>query len=203
MKEFWNERYGQEKFAYGEEPNEYLKEKVSVIPVGRALFPADGEGRNSVYVAKLGWQVFAFDQSERGIEKAICLADKHSVKVNYSITDVENFTCEEKSFDMIALIYAHFPGDKRKAFHQKLSSFLRSGGRLIIEGFSKRHVINQQENPTAGGPRDSDMLYDLEELKGDFPDYGFAEAYEFETTLNEGNYHSGNASVIRIFATKR
>lgn len=57
----WNERYSKEEFAYGEEPNQYLKEQLEKLDVGKILFPAEGEGRNGVYAAKLGWNVFAFD----------------------------------------------------------------------------------------------------------------------------------------------
>ena len=57
----WNERYSKEEFAYGEEPNQYLKEQLEKLAVGKILFAAEGEGRNGVYAAKLGWNVFAFD----------------------------------------------------------------------------------------------------------------------------------------------
>lgn len=70
MKEFWNERYSQSNFAYGELPNEYLKEKLKSVPVGKILFACEGEGRNTVYASKLGWDSFAFDQSREGKNKA-------------------------------------------------------------------------------------------------------------------------------------
>lgn len=57
MKEFWNDRYSRNDFAYGEEPNEYFKEQLAKINPGRILLPADGEGRNGVFAAKKGWQV--------------------------------------------------------------------------------------------------------------------------------------------------
>ncbi|MEO5947061.1 MAG: hypothetical protein ABIP79_09605, partial [Chitinophagaceae bacterium] len=85
MKEKWDERYSAKEFAYGEQPNNYLKEQLLKIPAGTILFSAEGEGRNAVYAATIGWTVFAFDISAEGRKKAIQLADKHHVKINYEV----------------------------------------------------------------------------------------------------------------------
>lgn len=203
MKNFWNERYRRKEFVYGEKPNEYLKEKLAGLKPGAILFPAEGEGRNAVYAATLGWKVSAFDQSEEGLKKAELLSQKHNVQIHYSISDAADFEPETAPMDVLALIYAHFPGKNRRTYHQKLVSFLRPGGTLIIEGFSKKHSIFQKENPHAGGPDDPEMLYSLEKLKNDFPDFDFTEAYETETELNEGMFHTGKSSIIRITGIKR
>jgi len=202
MKEFWNERYTKTEFAYGEIPNEYLKEKLKSIPVGKILFACEGEGRNAVYASKIGWNSFAFDQSKEGKNKAELLALKKEVKIDYLVSDVENIHYEKESFDVLVLVYAHFPKGKRKKFHQKLASLLKKDGILIIEGFSKEHFELQKGNPNVGGPKNIDMLYDLDELKSDFKGFDFTEAYQTETELNEGIYHLGKASVIRILAKK-
>ncbi|EMO25801.1 thiopurine S-methyltransferase domain protein [Leptospira interrogans serovar Bataviae str. HAI135] len=65
----WNERYSKEEFAFGEQPNEYLKEQLEKLEIGKILFPAEGEGRNAVFAAKLGWNVSAFDISVEGKRK--------------------------------------------------------------------------------------------------------------------------------------
>jgi hypothetical protein len=62
------------------------------------------------------------------------------------------------------MIYAHFPGGHRRDFHQKLSRFIKPGGYLILEGFSASARISAKKS-TIGRTRDSEMLYDLEELK--------------------------------------
>jgi hypothetical protein len=67
----WNERYANEEFAYGEEPNNYLKEQLTKLDAGKILFPAEGEGRNAVFAAKEGWTVSAFDISNEGLRKAL------------------------------------------------------------------------------------------------------------------------------------
>ena len=200
---FWDQRYADEHYAYGTLPNDYLKEKSAELRPGKILLPAEGEGRNAVFMAKLGWEVEAFDQSTAGKNKALLLAEHNDVKISYTISDVENIRYPENSFDALALIFAHFPIEQRRNYHRKLRSFLKPGGHLIIEGFSKKQATFQQLNPKSGGPRDVGMLHDLEELKEDFNDFEFIEATEEKVVLAEGEFHQGEASVIRIFALKK
>jgi len=70
----WNERYREPGFAYGTAPNEFLVSVVDRIPQGKILSLAEGEGRNAVYLASLGYQVTGVDGSEVGLRKAVELA---------------------------------------------------------------------------------------------------------------------------------
>ncbi|MFC3879871.1 class I SAM-dependent methyltransferase [Algoriphagus namhaensis] len=200
---FWDQRYSQAEFAYGKEPNEYLKSKLLDMPPGRILFPAEGEGRNAVFSAQLGWDVFAFDSSIEGKKKAEKLASENGVAIDYRVEGLEEVDYPANYFDAMALSYTHFPEVKRRIFHQKLIAYLKNGGVLILECFSKKHLDYQKDNPNAGGPKDESMLFDLEELKEDFKGFDFLEAYETETELSEGLYHVGKASVVRLFGVKR
>ena len=203
MKEFWNERYSAKEYAYGEMPNEYFAEKLSELDCGRILLPADGEGRNGVFAAKLGWDVTSFDISESGKEKAEKLAQKNNVHIEYDIADVESIKYEEESFDVIALIYAHFHEDKRKIYHQGLDKLLKPGGYIIMEAFSKNHIHYNRLNEQVGGPKDEKMLYDLTEIQQDFPNYTILDLKETELLLNEGAFHKGKGSVIRFLGRKK
>ena len=107
--ERWNERYSKQEFAYGEEPNNYLKEQLEKFTVGTILFPAEGEGRNAVFAAKLGWTVSAFDISAQGKNKALRLAESNNVKIDYQVGELNSLHYADNHFDAIALIYAHFP----------------------------------------------------------------------------------------------
>ena len=202
MKEFWDERYRQEGYVYGKEPNQYLKEKLLPLTPKRILFPLDGEGRNGVYAANLGWEVTSFDQSTAAQAKAQKLAKERHVTLNYLVSDFEDISFPSNSFDAIALIFAHFSAEKRKLAHQNLNSFLKKDGFLIIEGFSTKHLDYQKKYPHIGGPREINMLYELEALKQDFPNFQWIEATETIVDLNEGNYHKGQGSVVRVFAKK-
>lgn len=199
---FWDERFSSEDYIYGTDPNEYVKEQLAKLEPGRILFVAEGEGRNAVYAATKSWEVVAFDPSEVGKKKALQLARLKNVEITYHLTDVENADFPLESFDAVVLIYAHFHESVRRRYHKKLAHYLKNGGYVLIEAFSKKHQENQKQNPKAGGPKNSEMLYLLKELKNDFEDFDFIHAEEVTTELNEGDYHVGKADVIRILARK-
>src|SRR6476620_1075407 len=95
----WNERYSAEAFAYGEQPNNYLREQLEKLPVGTILFPAEGEGRNAVFAAKLGWTVSAFDISVEGQKKALRLAEANKVVLDYHVGELQTLTFKQEQFD--------------------------------------------------------------------------------------------------------
>jgi SAM-dependent methyltransferase len=202
-KDRWDERYSNTEFAYGEEPNKYLKEQLDKLKVGTILFPAEGEGRNAVYAAKLGWEVFAFDISIEGKKKALQLAESNNVTIDYQIGGLETIYYEENQFDAIGLIYAHFPATIKSHYHTILDKYLRKGGVVIFEAFSKKHLDYVQKNEKVGGPKDVESLFSIEEIRSDFPDYDFEELAEMEIQLNEGLFHNGKGSVIRFVGRKK
>lgn len=203
MKSFWNERFSHDNYVYGTEPNEYLKEKLATLHPGTILFPAEGEGRNAVHAAVTGWKTTAFDQSTEGRKKAMALAEKKEVDIAYDISTFEDAAYQPASFDAAAMIFAHLPSSMRRQMHRKVSNYIKPGGFLILEGFSKKHVEYQKIYPNVGGPRDVDMLYDKDELMEDFKGFDFHQAAEMEIELSEGDSHQGKASVVRILAQKQ
>ncbi|MCD8540756.1 MAG: class I SAM-dependent methyltransferase [Leadbetterella sp.] len=200
---FWDQRYKRQEYAYGTEPNVYFREALEKIPGEKILFAGEGEGRNAVYAASRGWLATAFDLSRMAKEKAEALALENNAKIEYIVADLEDIALPREHFDVLVLIFAHFDGQKRKAYHQKLVQSVKKGGWLILEAFNKCHVNRQAENPEAGGPKDPAMLYDMKELKEDFQEFDLKECYQTETELHEGLYHKGRASVVRILGQKR
>jgi 2-polyprenyl-3-methyl-5-hydroxy-6-metoxy-1,4-benzoquinol methylase len=203
MKEKWDDRYGQEGFAYGDQPNNYLKDQLTKLSVGTILFPAEGEGRNSVYAATLGWKVFAFDLSNEGKKKAIQLANQYQVEINYLVGEFQTLTYNANQFDVIALIYAHFPADKKSNYHKILTNYLKPGGYVIFEAFSKKHLEYNSKNETVGGPKESGMLFSVDEIQSDFIDFEIIELSEQEIELKEGKFHNGLGSVIHFVGRKK
>ena len=202
MTEFWNNRYGATEFAYGETPNEFFKAQIEQLPKGTLLLPAEGEGRNGVFAATLGFDVNAFDLSEEGRKKALNLAIKHGVSLNYQVGTLETVAYPTECFDYLGLIYAHFPAPIKSAYHQKLTTYLKTGGIVIFEAFSKKHLAYQQKYPTVGGPQDVAMLFSIEEIEQDFPNFEIIKLEETEISLSEGIYHQGVGSVIRFIGKK-
>lgn len=198
----WNDRYSSQEFAYGTKPNNYLKEQLEKLETGSILFPAEGEGRNAVFAATKGWNVSAFDISSEGKNKALQLAEQHHVTIDYQIGELQTLDFQMEQFDAIALIYAHFPADIKSTIHQMLDRYLRKGGFIIFEAFSKSHLEYVTKNEKVGGPKDMGSLFSVEEIKSDFPDYKVIQLEEMEIQLNEGLFHNGTGSVIRFTGQK-
>jgi 2-polyprenyl-3-methyl-5-hydroxy-6-metoxy-1,4-benzoquinol methylase len=196
MKEVWDSRYSQNEYIYGIKPNEYLKSFLETNKPGSILLPADGEGRNSVYAAKVGWQVDAFDYSESAQKKALQLAKLNKVSINYTVSDVMNFSTTN-SYDLIALVYLHLIPNIRTEFFSRLSTMLKPDGYILLEAFSKNQLKN-----SSGGPKDINLLYNLTEINNDFQNLKNKELIETEIFLDEGDLHQGKANVIRLLAQK-
>lgn len=197
MKEFWNDRYSAEDFVYGKEPNAFFKSEIDKLPAGNLLLPSEGEGRNAVYAARLHWKADAFDQSEKGREKCEALAKENNVTIHYTVADALEIELEEDKYDMIALIFAHYPSSIRKQVHQKCIKALKPGGLLLLEAFNPLQLNNE-----SGGPKDTDMLYTAKLLKADFAALSITYLKELTVNLSEGKHHSGKGDVVRLLATK-
>ncbi|PJJ75973.1 methyltransferase family protein [Thermoflavifilum aggregans] len=202
LQQFWDERYSQPGYAYGTAPNVFFRQQIDKLTPGRLLMPAEGEGRNGVYAAQRGWQVDAFDISEKGREKALRLAQQAGVSMRYWVGDLDSLSFPESHYDAIGLIFAHFPASRRRVYHQRLVQLLKPGGRIILEGFSKAHLTYQQRNPAVGGPQDEKVLFSKRELTEDFQGLQLEFLGECEVTLQEGIYHVGQGKVIRLVALK-
>ncbi|MEO1263046.1 MAG: class I SAM-dependent methyltransferase [Bacteroidota bacterium] len=202
-KKKWNERYRESDYAYGEAPNLYLKDQLGKFKPGKILFPAEGEGRNAVFAAKNGWEASAFDFSKEAKKKAIKLAEKNNVSINYQVGELPNLNYEQEFFDAVALVYAHFPPENKSHYHQILSGLLKKGGVVIFEAFGKNHLEFREKNPKVGGPRNLASLFSIEEIKSDFKNYDIVELMEVVIELKEGRCHNGIGSVTRFVGIKK
>lgn len=202
-KDRWNERYSSKEFAYGKEPNNFLKEQLQKLVPGNILLPAEGEGRNAVFAAKQGWKVSAFDISEEGKKKALQLAAANTVTINYEVGELQTLPYKTGEFDAIALIYAHFPAGIKSQYHKTLSGYLRKNGTVIFEAFSKNHLAYNSKNKAVGGPKEIDVLFSIDEIQADFPNYEIEMLEEQEIELQEGMFHNGKGSVIRFVGRKK
>lgn len=197
MQQFWDERYASSDYVYGEAPNRFLAEQLPNIPPGRALFPAEGEGRNAAYAASLDWEVDAFDYSRSAQRKAEQLFERQGVQVNYTVSSVEAYAFNPHHYDLVFLCYAHLPPPQRAYLHQQAAQALRKGGRLLLEGFHK-----EQLGRSSGGPKKEEMLFSLEQLEKDFGLLDIRELEKRSVHLEEGDYHQGEAAVVRMIARK-
>ncbi|MBI5538843.1 MAG: class I SAM-dependent methyltransferase [Bacteroidia bacterium] len=194
---FWNEKFSAEEYIYGVEPNVYFKQSINKIKPGKILVPAAGEGRDAVYAASIGWDVFAFDMSEVGKIKAMKLAESKNVKIQYDLYDVRHFEIKPDEYDAVVLSYFHLPENIRKEFYLKIISSLKKGGVIILEAFTPKQLNN-----TSGGPKEIQLLFSPEMLQKEFNGLNLVENKEHEIILDEGKLHKGKAIVVRFLAVK-
>lgn len=199
----WDQRYSSEDYAYGTEPNVFFAEQLSKLVPRKLLLPAEGEGRNAIFAAKSAWKVLAFDSSKIGKEKADKLAKINQVNIEYQVAELSEIELKKDSFDAIGLIYAHFAPELKTSYHQKLDQYLKKGGIVILEGFSKSNIQVNQLTGKLMGPQVPEMLFSVEEIRTDFPNYEIIELKEEEVTLSEGVFHDGKSAVIRFVGRKK
>ena len=196
-KDFWNKRYLEEHFAYGINPNKFYKSRIENLNPSKALFLGEGEGRNSVYAATLGWQVDAVDFSTSAKEKALKLAKEKNVAINYTIADLNSYQFKKDYYDLVVMIFLHLPKElNKKVFTESILS-LRSGGKLLVETFNKKQINN-----SSGGPKDPQLLFSEEELKSLTLGLKVKILESKTIELNEGMYHKGKADVISFLGEK-
>lgn len=204
MMEMWDNRYASEDYAYGTKPNRFLKNTIEKLQLtGSILFGAEGEGRNAVFAAKQGLEVTAFDISNEGKQKALKLAAKEHVHIDYQLGSLFDLDLSKQKYDIVALIFAHFPPPILSKYHTKLGQLVKDGGIIILEGFSKGHLPYRTANPQVGGPNNLEMLFSKESIKQDFPDFAISRLEEVEIELNEGIYHNGIGKVIQFIGRKK
>lgn len=196
----WNERYSKPDFLFGTEPAQFLRNHVEHLKSGKAaLAIADGEGRNSVFMAQQKMQVTAFDYAPNAIAKAKGLAQKNNVEVNFCLSDIESWPWEESSYDLVAAIFIQFIGpQKRKILFANMKKTLKPGGILLLHGYTPKQI----EFGT-GGPKTVENLYTLEQLQTDFKDMDILTLRTYEVEVDEGKGHSGMSALIDLVARKR
>ncbi len=197
MKEFWNERYAIDSYVYGTYPNAFFKAQIDQLTPGKVLLPGEGEGRNAVYAASEGWDVFAFDSSIEARKKALRLATEYDAEFNYAVYDLNEYPFPENMFDAVGLVYFHLPASLRIRLHHSVAKSLKPGGKVILEAFHP-----EQLHYKTGGPGNPDMLYTSEMLREDFRDLSIQLMDEIEWELNEGMHHRGKAFITRFVAIK-
>ncbi len=198
MEEMWNDRYKSNDYFYGIEPNPSFKQFLDKCESGKILLPGEGEGRNAVYAAKLAWDVTAVDFSKEGRNKALTLAKKSDVSINYELKNIIEYTPEPDSFDCIALLFLHMPEATFVSMLHHLISGLKTGGKLFICGFH-----TSQLKYSSGGPKNEDWLYSATKLQDQIKNVDIILNQQFEIELNEGDGHRGLASMLRYEAIKK
>ena len=180
----WDERFRKKEFALGKEANPFLRKYIHLLPKGKALDIAAGEGRNAVCLALHGCDGDAIDLSWVGLKKARRLANEMSVRIHTLVADLDTFEIETERYDLIANFYY-----LNRRFIPKMRKGLKKGGRIIFETY----VVDQRELHT-GGPRHLKYYLKHNELLRLFK--GFRILLYREGIFKEGGRRKAVASLI-------
>jgi SAM-dependent methyltransferase len=194
----WDERYSAEGYAYGTAPNQFLKENVHSIPKGKVLSLAEGEGRNAVFLAQLGYSVTAVDASLVGLNKARNLAEKNGVVIECMHADLADYDLGNNEWGAIVSIFCPLPSTLRIALYKKVMTGLKRDGVFLLEAYTP----DQLKHGTGGG-NSVDMMQTKESLNNELAGLEFTHLIELERDVIEGIYHTGIGAVVQAIATKK
>lgn len=195
----WNQRYERDDYLFGTEPAQFLIDQRGLFQPGQtALVIADGEGRNSTYLAQLGLTVTAMDAAENGLAKARALADLRGVTLDYQLADLRDWAWQDDAFDCVVAVFIQFAEPAfRDAIFQGMKRTVKPGGRIMLHGFSAA-----QMDHSSGGPRVLANLYTTDMLRAAFADFSVERLAAYELELREGPGHNGPAAVIDLIAQR-
>jgi 2-polyprenyl-3-methyl-5-hydroxy-6-metoxy-1,4-benzoquinol methylase len=195
----WNERFSAEGYLFGTAPNAFLAgQKHRLQPGMSALSVADGEGRNSIWLAQQGLRVTAFDFSPIAVRKARDWAGQAGVDVEYSVADIEDWDWDARQFDCIVAIFIQFasPPARARIFHG-MTRALKPGGLLILQGYTPKQIEYR-----TGGPPHAENMYTAGLLRGSFGALDILHLAEHEDVVSEGRGHNGMSALIDLVARR-
>ena len=198
---FWSARYrgvGDE-YLFGTAPNRFLAAQAERFGAGMSVLSvADGEGRNSVWLAEQGCRVTATEISPVALEKAAKLARGRGVAIDFVQADVLNWDWPQAAFDAVVGIFIQFASAaERPRQLGGMKQAVKSGGLLFLQGYTPK----QLEFKT-GGPSAVENLYTAEILREAFADWEIVSLQVHEDTIEEGSAHSGRSALIDLVARK-
>lgn len=196
----WDERFARPEPVYGEEPNDFLRVQATQRLAGgsKVLVPADGYGRNGLWLAKQGFDVTTVDVSPVGVERARVAAKAAGLSATILLCDLNTWTWPTSEFDAVASIYLHLSPEQRSKLHAAMLRALKPSGILILEAFNPAQL-----QFSSGGPKQLELLYTAELLRRDFAEADALELTESVVDLREGKMHSGKGAVVRAVFRKK
>lgn len=194
---FWNDRYRAAAFAYGREPNDFVREQAASIAPGRVLCLAEGEGRNAVFLASLGHAVTVVDYASEGLRKASLLAEERGVRLDLVEADLAAYEPDEGRFSAVVATWAHLPPAVRQVAHARAARALAPGGRVVLEAYTPAQLAFD-----SGGPRDASLLMTADLLRADFAGLIVEIAREVERDVDEGLFHRGRSASVQFAAVR-
>lgn len=195
----WNERFSQPGYLFGREPNAFLVKQAARLPAhSRVLCVADGEGRNSTWLAAQSHTVSAFDLSPVAVQKARTLAAERGLSIDYHVAGTDTWAWTAAQYDAVVAIFIQFAAPvQRAALFAGMWQTLKPGAVLLIQGYTPKQLQYR-----TGGPGELDHLYTADLLRELLPQAQWLELLEHEAVLGEGCAHRGPSALIDAIARK-
>lgn len=197
----WNERFlATEDYIFGKEPNAFMVRHAAglIKPGATVLAVADGEGRNGVWLAQQGCEVWSVDSAPAASEKARKLAAERGVAMHVQTADATEMDWDARQYDLVVGIFFQFANPQlRTKIFDGMKRATRPGGYLLIEGYG----LKQLDYKT-GGPGIPEHLYTLDLMREHFSDMHIDVLQEYDAELNEGKGHAGMSALVDLVARK-
>jgi SAM-dependent methyltransferase len=185
---YWDDRFSSQDYAYGEAPNDFLVWAAPQVRKGKVISLSEGEGRNAVYLAQLGFEVTALDFSSVGLAKAQALSEKHQVKIECLLADLNDFHLEPNAWDVVVSVFSQPESSIRQRLNSELVNSLKIGGALIHES-----KVSEDDDASGKYPGVALLLREIAPLHVSF-------AHQGARVLAEGSYHVGSHTTAQILA---
>lgn len=157
MKTWFNKVYTTREDFFSQRPNAFLAQAIEGVKPGIALDIAMGQGRNSIYLAQMGWDVTGFDVSDEALSIASRNAEKAGVTIKTILSGYQDFNFGKNRWDLVVLSYAFFP-IRDAGYIRKLKDSIRPGGILVFEHFLSAASGPQNLDGMLGMPRSNELL---------------------------------------------
>lgn len=202
---FWSNRYRDagDDYLFGTAPASFLAQRAGRFAAGEtALAVADGEGRNSVWLAERGLTVTAVEISPPAVDKARRLAAARGVAVRFEIGDLLAPGWPPAglgtAYDWVLGIFIQFVGpEERRRLFRAMQDLTAPGGRVLLHGYTPKQLEYR-----TGGPSAVENLYTRELLESAFAGWEMEELVEYEDDVSEGRAHRGRSALIGMVARK-
>ena len=193
----WDQRYSIEDYLFGQKPAQaLLRNEKHLVSGGETLLIADGEGRNSVYLAKKDFKVTSSDSSVVAQQKAKTLADIHDVKVNFKLENFFDIDWSKKQYDnIIGICFQFIPPELIEEAFMGLRSATKKGGTIFIHGYTPEQI-----HYGTGGPKDVSLMYTEATFIHSFTNSEIHLLEKYEATISEGPGHNGKSAMIDFVA---
>jgi len=170
-REHWDRKYGETKLLWSAEPNRFLVAEAADLAPGRALDLACGEGRNALWLARLGWKVTGVDFSEVAIAKGRERAAREQLDVEFVCSDLLEYEPKVDAFDLVLVFYLQIHALERRRVLERAVPALRANGTFLLVGHDLTNLTDG-----VGGPPDPDLLYTPDDIVAELPGLEIAKA---------------------------